>query len=156
MVGKSKTSVFVLAFVISLLIGACSNLDAEEIKEEDTLTPISSPEKSESGVVPIHLESGVEGYLWIGPMCPVVHEGTECPDEPYETAFTITNVEGEVMAIGNSDADGFFHIPLHPGSYIFVPESGKPGVLPTAEPVPFDVEPDTFTFLEITFDSGIR
>lgn len=148
---------FIMILVLS--VGACSSAEGQGEETQDTSEPDRIEESAEADKgTPSLMESdsGVEGYLWIGPMCPVVHEGTECPDKPYETEFTITDTEGEVVAIAKSNADGFFHIPLLPGSYVFVPESGKPGVVPVADPVPFDVEPESLTLLEITFDSGIR
>lgn len=152
---------FWLVLLLGLAIGACADVGGQDGESQDTRQPDSVKESIESDQAKgtpslLESDSGVEGYVWIGPMCPVVQEGTECPDQPYETEFTITDSEAEVVVMGKSDAEGFFHIPLLPGSYIFVPESGKPGVVPIADPVPFDVEPDSFTFLEITFDSGIR
>lgn len=150
-----------VVLIIGLSIAACSNMEGQEVELQDT----GEPDKVEESIEPdlgkgtpslLESDSGVEGYLWIGPMCPVVHEGTECPDQPYETEFTITDTEAEVVVMGKSDAEGFFHIPLLPGSYVFVPESGKPGVVPIADPVPFNVDLGSFTYLEITFDSGIR
>jgi hypothetical protein len=156
---QSKIIRFYLILILALSIGACSNVEGQSAEPQDTVEPDRVEESAEPDeALPslMEYESGVEGYLWIGPMCPVVHEGTECPDQPYETEFTITDLEGEKVVVGKSDADGFFRIYLYAGSYVLVPESGKPGVVPSAEPIPFNVEPDTFTFLEITFDSGIR
>jgi hypothetical protein len=156
---RSKITGFWLILMLSLSIGACSTVEGQDGEPQETVEPEVTEESAEHDeALPSMLESesGVEGYLWIGPTCPVVHEGTVCPDKPYETEFTITDPEAEVVTIGKSDADGFFHIPLLPGSYVFVPESGKPGVVPIAEPVPFDVESGSFTYLEVTFDSGMR
>ena len=159
MITRSKSIGLCLVLILGLSIGACTKVESQEPEIEDTGEPTRVEESVELDMgTPSFLESesGVEGYLWIGPMCPVVHEATECPDKPYETEFTITDVKGEIVTVGKSDADGFFHIPLLPGSYVFVPESGKPGVVPIADPVPFDVDLGSFAFLEITFDSGIR
>ena len=148
-----------LVLILGLSMGACSNVEGQKGGIQDT----SQPDRVEESLEPdqgtpslMESESGVEGYLWIGPTCPVVHEGTECPDKPYETEFTITDAEGEVVAVGKSDAEGFFRVYLHPGSYIFVPERGKQGGFRFAEPIPFDVGLASFTLLEITFDSGMR
>jgi len=158
---RSIITMFWLILMLGFSIGACSTVEGQDGESHDTEEPdkaVESIEPDQGKGTPSLLESdsGVEGYLWIGPMCPVVHEGTECPDQPYETEFTITDTEAEVVVMGKSDAEGFFHIPLLPGSYVFVPESGKPGVVPITEPVPFDVDDTSFTYLEITFDSGIR
>ena len=156
---RLKAMIFWFILMLSLSIGACSTVEGQDGEPQDFVEPEVTEENTEPDeALPSMLESesGVEGYLWIGPTCPVVHEGTECPDEPYETTFTITDIDAQVVAIGKSDVDGFFHIPLLPGSYVFVPESGKPGVMPVAEPVPFDVDHGSFTYLEITYDSGMR
>jgi hypothetical protein len=148
-----------LLLILGLSIGACSRIEGQEGKpqdavESDKVKESTEPDRGTPSL--LESESGVEGYLWIGPMCPVVQEGTDCPDKPYETEFTITDNESKVVTMSKSDANGFFHIPLMPGSYVFVPKSGKPGVVPMTEPIPFDVTLGSFTFLEITFDSGIR
>ena len=101
-------------------------------------------------------DTGVEGYLWIGPACPTVRLDTECPDLPYEAEFTVTGNEGEVVESGQSDKSGFFRILLAPGSYIFVPDPSKPALSPRANPVPFDVDAGSFTHIEVTYDSGLR
>lgn len=150
-----------LPLLFGVALSACSDLEtiartpdedadptAEQGAEQDA-GPSAEPGLATS-------ESGVEGYLWIGPACPVVRLGTECPDLPYEAEFTITNVEGEFVASGKSDEDGFFRIPLNPGSYVFVPDSSKPIVSARANPVAFDVRADHFTQLDVTYDSGLR
>ena len=68
----------------------------------------------------------------------------------------MTDSKGDVAAEDKSDANGFFRIPLPPGSYVLVPVESKPGVSPSSSPVPFDVKAGSSTQLEITFDSGLR
>jgi len=62
--------------------------------------------------------SGIEGQVLIGPMCPVVQEGTPCPDEPYQATIVIWNAERtkEIVTI-ETTADGRFRVPLPPGDY---------------------------------------
>ncbi|HET8671634.1 MAG TPA: hypothetical protein VFM05_13735, partial [Candidatus Saccharimonadales bacterium] len=33
--------------------------------------------------------SGIEGQVMIGPMCPVVQPGQECPDQTYQATLTV-------------------------------------------------------------------
>jgi hypothetical protein len=145
-----------LALMLCLSIVACSKVETLNIDKLLTLTPNRTSEKSDIGAVPTPLESGVEGYVWIGPTCPVVRVGTECPDRPYETELDVTDSKGTIVALGKSDADGYFRIFLPPGSYILVPETPNGNAPPFADPILFHVEPGLFTHLEINYDSGIR
>lgn len=145
-----------LALVFCLSIVACSNVETQEIKEIRTVTPEINPEKPDMAVVTTALESGVEGFVWIGPTCPVVQVGTECPDRPYETELAVTDIEGNDVANGKSDPDGFFRILLPPGRYILVPETPSRNAPPFVNPIPFHVELGLFTQLEVNYDSGMR
>lgn len=100
-------------------------------------------------------DSGVEGQVWIGPMCPVVQAGTECPDAPFAAVLEVENGAGRTVARGESDGDGSFRIPLAPGDYVLVPQSGEGG-MPWAEPVEVRVAAGEWTFVEVHYDSGIR
>jgi hypothetical protein len=37
--------------------------------------------------------SGIEGQVLLGPMCPVVQQGQECPDQPYQTTLTVNSLK---------------------------------------------------------------
>jgi hypothetical protein len=99
-------------------------------------------------------DSGIEGQVFIGPTCPVVHVGDPCPDKPYEATITVLNNTGRKVAKFQTDADGKFRVLLAPGDYILHPES--PAVMPVASDQDFTVLPGRFTQLAITYDSGIR
>jgi hypothetical protein len=103
---------------------------------------------------PAPTDSGVEGRVLIGPMCPVVQVGQECPDEPYQATLTINSPTGERIVQVQTKEDGTFKIPLAPGDYILHPES--PNVMPTAQDQPFSVEAGKFTQVTVNYDSGIR
>lgn len=150
-----------LPLLFGIAFSACSELETTSGSPSENAAPTAeqNPEqKAESGAEPAVAisDSGVEGYLWIGPACPVVQVGTECPDLPYEAEFTVTDVEGEVVESGKSDESGYFKILLPPGSYVFVPAVSKPIISPRANPLPFDVDAGAFTHLEVTYDSGLR
>ncbi len=36
------------------------------------------------------LTSGIEGQVLIGPMCPVLREGTPCPDQPSQATIALS------------------------------------------------------------------
>ena len=99
-------------------------------------------------------DSGIEGQVLIGPMCPVVQEGQECPDQPYQATLTVNSLKGGKIVQVQTDAQGQFKIPLMPGEYILHPES--PNGIPHAGEQTFRVEAGTFTQIIVNYDSGIR
>lgn len=124
-----KKIVFVLLLLL-MLLSACS-----------TLTPTPT-------------DSGVEGQVFIGPVCPVVQPGQDCADKPYQANLVVNNSNGREIVKVQTDEQGQFKIPLEPGEYILHPES--PNVMPSASDQNFSVEAGKFTQVNITYDSGIR
>jgi hypothetical protein len=99
-------------------------------------------------------DSGVEGQVFIGPMCSVIQEGQFCPDQPYHATLTVDSPNGQKITQVQTDQQGHFRIALKPGDYILHPES--PNVMPFAGEQLFRVEADRFTQLTVHYDSGIR
>ena len=99
-------------------------------------------------------DSGIQGQVSIGPLCPVEQIGVPCPDRPYQATLSVWTPGGRRVARFSTDARGTFREALFPGSYVLHPES--PGVMPRAADVPFTVLPDRFTVLAVSYDSGIR
>jgi hypothetical protein len=60
-------------------------------------------------------DSGIEGRVLIGPVCPVVIQGQKCPDQPYQAFLTILKLNGRVETRFETDLQGHFQIPLAPG-----------------------------------------
>jgi hypothetical protein len=98
--------------------------------------------------------SGIEGQVLIGPLCPVVQPGQECPDGPYQATLTVVSLNGVVIAQVQSDAEGHFKAPLVPGEYVLHPES--PDGIAFAGDQRFAVETGRYTRLTVHYDSGIR
>jgi hypothetical protein len=98
--------------------------------------------------------SGLEGQVSIGPVCPVIQQGQECPDQPYQATLTVISPSGVVIAQVKSDAQGHFRVPLVPGEYVLHPES-LDGVA-FAGDQSFVVETGRYTQLTVNYDSGIR
>jgi len=98
--------------------------------------------------------SGIEGQVLSGPVCPVVQQGDECPDGPYQATLTVVSPSGVQIAQVQADAQGRFRVPLVPGEYILHPES--PDGVAFAGDQAFVVETGRYTQLTITYDSGIR
>ena len=107
-----------------------------------------------STTTPTPVDSGIEGQVFIGPICPVVQVGQECPDQPYQAVLTVNNLKGERIVQVQTDKDGRFKIPLVPGEYILHPES--PNTMPYASEQTFTVEAGKFTQVTVNYDSGIR
>jgi len=100
------------------------------------------------------VDTGVEGQVLLGPMCPVVRLDQPCPDQPYQATLTVLNLAGERIAQVQADANGLYKLALQPGDYILHPES--PNGMPHAQDQPFTVIAGLFTKLDIVYDSGIR
>ena len=103
---------------------------------------------------PASTTSGVEGQVFIGPVCPVVQKGQECPDQPYQATLVVNNSNVREIVKVQTDEQGRFKIPLEPGEYILHPES--PNVMPYASEQTFTVLPGKFTQITVNYDSGIR
>ena len=98
--------------------------------------------------------SGIEGQVLLGPMCPVVQQGQECPDQPYQATLTVTSPNGVQVAQFQSDEQGRFRVSLVPGAYVLHPES--PNGVPFASDQSFVVETGRYTQVTVHYDSGIR
>lgn len=109
---------------------------------------------SACSIEPTPTDSGIEGQVLIGPMCPVVQEGQECPDQPYQATLTVKSLNGRKIAQVETDEQGHFKISLASGEYILHPES--PNVMPSASEQTFFVEAGKFTQIIVNYDSGIR
>lgn len=103
---------------------------------------------------PASPDSGIEGQVLIGPVCPVVQQGQECPDQPYQATLTVNSPNGREIVKIQTDAEGRFTIPLEPGEYVLHPES--PNVMPFAAEQTFIVESGKYTQITVIYDSGIR
>lgn len=105
--------------------------------------------------VPQPTDTGIEGHVSIGPMCPVVQIGKPCPDKPYQATLTILIPAGRNKVLQfQTDSIGTFHKALAPGEYILHPES--PDVMPHAAEIYFVVHAHQFTRIDVIYDSGIR
>lgn len=127
-----KPGVIVPALVLLVLVGACS----------PTEPPVTVT------------DSGIEGQVFIGPMCPVMREGEPCPDQPFQATITILNPNGKEVARVESDAQGHFVVDLEPGTYTLRPEPGE-GIAHASEQS-VTVSEGRFTQAIVNYDSGIR
>ena len=98
--------------------------------------------------------SGIEGQVLLGPMCPVVQQGQDCPDQPYQATLTVTSTNGVQVVQFQSDEQGRFRVSLVPDEYVLHPES--PNGIPFAGDQSFTVETGRYTQITLHYDSGIR
>jgi len=101
-------------------------------------------------------DTGVEGVVAIGPICPVVQVGQPCPDQPYAAKLTVANPAGKIIARGSADADDRYRILLVPGDYLLEAKAADGGPFPAAASHPFSVRQGEWTTLNVVLDSGIR
>jgi hypothetical protein len=104
----------------------------------------------------IPANTGVQGQVFIGPMCPVAQLDNPCPDRPYPAPLTILTADRKKVKSLNADGEGRFQVALAPGAYILRPENPAHIPLPVAPEQPFSVVAGQYTQLKITYDSGIR
>jgi hypothetical protein len=100
--------------------------------------------------------SGVRGQVLLGPTCPVVQEGSPCPDEALGGVEVRALADGEAMAQTTSGEDGRFELELPPGRYTLeaVVDPDGPGLF--AKPVAVTVTAGAFVEVVVPVDSGIR
>jgi hypothetical protein len=98
--------------------------------------------------------SGIEGRALAGPQCPVMVEGSPCPDLPWEgTVVAAGPSSGDEFTV-ETGADGRFRLPLAPGTYVLSIRAGSSP--PSAKPQTVVVEPGSFADVVISVDTGIR
>ena len=103
------------------------------------------------------LTSGIEGQVLLGPMCPVVQEGTPCPDKPYQATIVVWNADRTTkVRTFTIAATGRFRVPLAPGDYYIDPQPPDSGGPPTPIPQTVTVPADRFLQVTVQYDSGIR
>jgi hypothetical protein len=112
--------------------------------------PSSTPDAPPAG------ESGISGIVLIGPQCPVVREGEECPDAPYAAIISIRDVTNRPVANTASGADGRFRVVVAPGTYTLIARPARQTSLPAPVSFRVIVAPETFTEVTVSMDSGIR
>jgi Carboxypeptidase regulatory-like domain len=100
--------------------------------------------------------SGVRGQVLLGPTCPVVQEGSPCPDEPVGGVEVRALTDGEAIAETTSGEDGRFELELPPGRYTLeaVVDPDGPGMF--AKPVAVTITAGAFVEVVVPVDSGIR
>jgi hypothetical protein len=98
---------------------------------------------------------GVSGSVLLGPHCPVVQEGEECPDTPFQTELVVTSTGGmDEIKEFSSDAGGMFAVLLPVGQYAI--RSPQGATLPYCTSDIFAVAANQMTEIIVVCDTGIR
>jgi len=100
-------------------------------------------------------DSGIEGQVLRGPMCPVVNEQDPCPDQPFSALFHVFGQQQKEVATFRTHEDGKFRVILIPGDYTIVADESAP-LHPARQAKNVTVLSGTFTKVTLVFDTGIQ
>jgi CHRD domain len=106
------------------------------------------------------LDSGIEGRVTVGPVCPGAvpdPPDPKCADRPYSVIVVVKTADGVTeIARLTSNSDGEFRVSLPPGKYQLT--DGHIGAIsyPFLKPQTVTVEVAKFTSVTVRFDTGIR
>ena len=162
-----KKLILIPIYLLFILVYGCTSESAGTAITSPTLVrvyspaPVSSP-ASTTTPSPIFSPSpqaastsGIEGHILQGPMCPgPVGGNSTCPDQPYQARISILDSHNQIAIQFQSDVDGYFKLPLPPGTYTLYPESSSR--YPHAADQIVVVSTGQFTQVTINFDTGIR
>lgn len=120
-----------------------------------------------SGCTALTPDSGVEGTVTAGPMCPgPVRIGQPCPDRPVAVHLLAVRFppgfvgvplpqSGRVVARFSSDASGQFRLALPPGSYLLYADSHQTGFMGGCRG-DVTVPPRQWIHADVSCDTGMR
>ena len=100
--------------------------------------------------------SGARGVVHFGPICPVQRQGFWCPDRALAAELVVRDTRGDEVERVESSEDGWFEVSLPPGSYRLDPLTPAGSPFPVGQPIDFKVTAETWTDLDVAYDSGIR
>ena len=102
-------------------------------------------------------DSGISGQVLAGPQCPVVMEGSPCPDKPLQATLRIERADGGDGQTVETNQEGRFRVALAPGDYVVRPQPvGDTGFPVPAGDQAVSVTEGRFTEIAISYDTGIR
>jgi hypothetical protein len=100
--------------------------------------------------------TGVEGTTVVDQGCPVLPVDSPCPQRPLPARVLVLNQKGAEVTRTDTNERGEFRIELAVGSYILQGQNLTGAPLPTATPVPVNVQKGQMQEVTIKFDSGVR
>jgi hypothetical protein len=120
------------------------------------LVSIAASCSGNDGADGVPLDSGIQGLVTIGPVCPVEQANSPCPDKTYAATIVVEDLDDNEVARAQSGEDGRFRVNLWPGRYTIVPHSPNEGAPPQAPEQQVEVRVGEYTQVAIQYDSGIR
>ena len=103
------------------------------------------------------VDSGIEGMVLLGPICPVqsIPPDPACADKPTSASFEVRDARtGKLVLNTSSDTNGHFRINLQPGIYQLKSKSMQLGE--RIKPLNVTVRPNEFEKVSLDVDTGIR
>jgi hypothetical protein len=149
-----------LVLLCAALLAACAELPlpggaatAEPPTVAPTVVDVPKAVATATVLAPLITESGIEGFVTIGPNCPVMRVDTPCPDAPLQATLSVLNAKGAAVAEVQSDMQGYFKVTLPPGAYTLQPQANK---IQHAAEQQVTVTAGQFISVTVQYDSGIR
>ena len=103
------------------------------------------------------VESGLEGVVTKGPMCPgPARSDRPCPDVPVSAAFEVLSVGMDLVAVFQSDSGGHFRVILPPGCYTIFPKGRPRSRNPLGDSAKVTVSEGRFAKAHLYWDTGMR
>ncbi|MDQ6883982.1 MAG: prealbumin-like fold domain-containing protein [Candidatus Dormibacteraeota bacterium] len=100
--------------------------------------------------------TGIQGFVTVGPTCPVERVNSPCPPRPMQTTVEIRNSAGKQVTSVATGSDGHFQLDLLPGTYTLVGAAHGTAGLPRPIPVTVTVVAGSYATAHVEYDSGIR
>lgn len=138
---KSKDFILVLLLVVTLLL-------ISTVSEYSLIRSTLKPQIN-------NIQSGIYGKAILGPTCPVQKEGEVC-SQPYQGVIVVKNSDRtKEITQFMTNADGTFRVVLPPGQY-YLSQDPKTRFPKFLKEQLIAVEPDKFTEVNLSLDTGIR
>lgn len=129
---RSRTCAIVLLVLLAAALGACSR-----------------------SATPSARSTGIWGKVTAGPMCPAEQKNSPCPPGVWTGTVRATAAGGGASYEVATDSRGNYTLPLPPGTYEVMPETGG-GPLPMGFPISETVKEGRMQKLDMQVDTGIR
>jgi hypothetical protein len=135
------------AYTLTLLLAV--SIPAIQAQEPDA--------SADSGSINMSTDSGIEGQVIIGPVCPEpTREEPACQARAYQATLTVLDQHGHVITSFQTHEFGAFRISLPPGQYTLQPAGAASSPYPFTKGQTVMVTAGEFTQVRVTYDTGMR
>lgn len=134
-----------LTLIAGLLVVAMLSMAGCDSSGPKALSPEGDPPRGQ----------GVEGVVYVGPMCAEMQANDSCEDVPYEATISVLGQGLAELIRFETDGQGRFRIALEPGTYVLRPEPGAGGLI-LAEEQLVTVTDGEFLQVQIVYDAGVE